>query len=131
MYYSQQIRVIGGVVADLEEKQTRGGLLYTFAVAVTKRYPNKEGGFSERTEYFDVQSWTPNDRLLERLMKYVKKGGNVDVSLEKVTSTYGDGKRHTAFRLISIDLVAMPRGEMTELPKPEQASGRNPFPNPS
>jgi len=123
MYSKQTIQVCGGVTADLEEKVFGENTLYTFSVAVTEY---RGEGKEDRVEYFDCFTWNPSEAFLKRLMRHVKKGANVDVSLTKETSTK-DGKRYTRFRVKAIDLIAPPRGERQES---RLATEDNPFPAP-
>lgn len=113
--------IIGFVGTDPEIKSFEGGgRKATFSVATNERWKDKAGARQERTDWHQIAVF--NDRLVEIVERYVKKGSKVYVEGQMSSRTY---EKAGETRYIH-EIVLRPfRGEITLLDSQNGDGGRS------
>lgn len=105
-----KVLLIGGVCADPEITNTRGGdIVAKLRLAMTEKW-KKNGEQHEKTEYINVVAW--GDGICGVIEQYVMKGSKIHVEGKLTTRSWEkDGQKHytTEVLLSNLILLTSPR----------------------
>jgi len=74
-YGLNKVSLIGNLGADPETGQTQQGVMYArLRLALNERFRNREGTYTDRTEWVDVTIWRAQAEIAQ---KYLRKGNSV------------------------------------------------------
>ncbi len=116
----QKVIIQGNLGRDAELKETGGGSLCKFSVAVTERW-KKDGEQKEATTWFNCSMW---GRRTESLVRYLEKGKGVLVEGKIRTREYehqGQTKKAWDLSVDNLEFVGGGRqsGATTPVPPPD------------
>lgn len=106
-----QTTLMGNLTRDPDLRQIPSGQsVCSFSLALNRSYKNKEGEWTEATDFVDVVAWGP---LGERVAQYVTKGRPVLVSGRLQSRQWEqDGQRRNKLEVVANDVTFLGgRGE--------------------
>ncbi|MDK2769941.1 MAG: single-stranded DNA-binding protein [Sphingomonas sp.] len=125
--------VIGHLGGDPEIRDVSGGSrVANFSVATTESWTAKDGEKRERTEWHRVVIW--NDKLVDVVEKYVKKGDKVLIEGEMQTEKWfkrGDEETQENARYTTKIVLTGFNGRLIMLGSPGGGAARDPNDNAS
>ena len=107
-----KVILIGNLGRDPELRYTQSGqAVANFSLATTERFPGREGGQQERTEWHRIVVW---GRTGENCAKYLAKGRTVYVEGRLQTREWedreGQKRRTTEVNALTVQFLGGPRG---------------------
>lgn len=129
-----KVILIGNVGNDPEVRYLDGGsVVAKFSVATNERYTTRTGEQVESTEWFRVEVWNDQAKIIE---KYLKKGSQIYVEGRLRTETYTDREGKERFslgvRASTFQFLGGPNdrqdGAMYDAPAPAMAAPAQPAP---
>ncbi len=126
-----KVILIGTLGRDPEVKYTPSGTaVANFSIATNERQKDKDGNWSDRTEWHRIVAW---QRLAEIAGEYLKKGRHVYIEGTLRTRSWDDknhpGEKRYTTEIWANDLVLLggrPEGEGGEAPRARSASANAP-----
>ena len=117
--------LVGNLGRDPEIRSTQSGeRVATLNLATSESWRDKAGERKERTEWHKVVLW--NERLVEVVEKYLKKGAKVYVQGQLQTRKYTD--RDGTERYSTEIVLSRFKGELTMLDSPARNEDTEPAP---
>lgn len=120
--------IVGNLTNDPEIKYNATGPSATFAVAVNKRWKDKNGEWTEQVSYFDCVAF---GQLAENLAASTSKGNRIVVTgrLQQNTYTANDGTSKSRIQIVATDIGAsfmFARCEIERIERTQQTTRQQP-----
>lgn len=125
-----KVSLLGRLGKDPETKHfDNGRAVSNFSMATTERYKNRYGEQVEKTEWHNVQMWSP---IAEVAKKFLKKGDLAYVEGKLVTRQYEDRDGNTRYitEVVAKELKLMPKGNLQDSGESRTAASSQPTAGP-
>lgn len=121
--------IVGNLTRDPELKATRGGTsVCTLGVAVNERVKGSDGSYTERANFFDVDTF---GSLADNCARYLTRGRQVAVTgrLRYESWETQEGQKRSKVKIVAsfVDFIGKPEQSGTPHPDPAHAQAEAAF----